>query len=347
MFKKIQFLSSFLLISSLLMSCNTSDKHISFFYYSSNDNFITSLAKDLNSKFSTNYQTSQYFAENSQALQNKQITDEINEGTNLLVVNLFDRLSASSIIEKAQTKNIPVIFINREPLINDIIYEPHVYYVGTDPIYEGTQQAQIVNELFGGYKQFKGCDFDKNGDGKIQTFMIKGELGHQDSELRTNYSLNTLKSLGYEIDLLQTKTCDWDSNKAKAEFGKSYPDFLDENGNSTIELLLSNNDDMAFGVIDFLKTLDDYDEEEPIVSQYFPIVGVNGTEAGIKSIQNGELYGTVKNDFKSQADAIFKLAERLINKESLEDFEYLFDNERFIHIEGIPLTFNNINKKVD
>ena len=347
MLKKRQLLCSFLLTSMLLTSCNSSDKLISFFYYSSSDTFITSLADDLEYRFSNEYKVSQHFAENSQSVQNNQITKEIERGSDLLVVNVFDRLSASSIIEKAQTKNIPIIFINREPLINDIVYEPYVYYVGTDPVYEGTQQAQIVDELFGGYKNFRGSKFDKNGDGKIQIFMIKGELGHQDSELRTNHSIKTLKDLGYEIEILQTKTCDWDSDKAKAEFGKSYPDFLDENGDSTIELLLSNNDDMAFGVIDYLKELENYNKTETILEQYFPIIGVNGTDAGIKSIQMGDLYGTVKNDFQSQADAIYKLAKKLINKESLENFEYKFDNERFIHIEGIPLTYDNINKKVD
>ena len=49
-----------------------------------------------------------------QLQQNKQMEDFIEEGCDLVCINMVDRTDASSVIEKAKSNDIPVIFYNRE-----------------------------------------------------------------------------------------------------------------------------------------------------------------------------------------------------------------------------------------
>ena len=59
-------------------------------------------------------------ASNSQRVQNDQIEQMINDGCNVLCVNLADRTEPSEIIDAAKEKDIPIIFFNREPVEEDM-----------------------------------------------------------------------------------------------------------------------------------------------------------------------------------------------------------------------------------
>lgn len=320
-----------LLFSSLLVtSCGTKDYSISLFIYDSTDTFILSLKDNILDEFSDFYNINEIkYAEYNQTLQNEQIVKSINEGKDLLLVNVVDRLAASSIIEKAETKNIPVIFFNREPLSEDLKKANNSYYVGTSPIKEGELQGSLIDETFRGANNFANSNYDKNKDGKLSLIILKGSNGHQDSELRTEHCISTLKSLGYDIDIISTIYCDWSKEKAKNDFEQLY-----EQNADLIELVISANDDMALGVIEYLKSLETYDSTIEIKDQFFPIFGIDATMVGKFSVSAGELTGTVINDSKAQAHAIKILSEYILMGESAnrKEFPYEFEDEKFIHL---------------
>lgn len=329
-----------LLISCLsLFSCSSSKK-INMFFYSDDDEFITELSDQLKDKLSPYFDIEINYADNSQSTQNYQIVDAISTNSNLIVVNTVDRLASSSIVEKAATKNIPLIFVNREPLIEDIISYDNAYYVGTDSAYEGKLQAKIAHNLFQENGGFVNSRFDKNHDGILQIVLIKGEQGHQDSEERSQNSISQLKIMGYNVQILESVFCDWSRDIALESFHKIYNHHQNE-----IELVISCNDEMALGCSDYLKTLPDYDSSQTILDQYFPIIGVNGRSLGIEAIKNGDIYGTVTNDSSAQADAIYQLAMRLLNNQSLSDFPYTFDRGKFIRTKGEILTLDTLEEK--
>jgi methyl-galactoside transport system substrate-binding protein len=328
---------------TLLCSCQQTVPSVSLFLYSSQDTFIKALNSETTTLLSQKYTFKTYFAESSQLTQNDQIVNSIEKDKpSLLIVNTVDRLSSSTICDKAANNNLPVIFINREPLESAIKDRPNVYYVGANATEEGKLQAKIAHNLFNGTSNFASSSFDKNKDGKVQLILVKGEQGHQDAEERSKYCISALESYGYDVEIISTITCDWERTTARNEFKKIYTNSLDQNGASNIELVFSNNDDMALGCIDYLKSLTNYNQEQPLYQAYFPIIGVDYTAVGKQSIMANELYGTVENQSAIQADAIYELTKTILNKESFANFKYTFDNGKYIHINGVIRTKDSI-----
>ena len=76
-------------------------------------------------------------AEQNQLVQNIQLDSFIEDGVDIDSINLVDRTDASSIIEKAKTSDVPVIFFNRELVKEDLERWDKLYYVGSDAYESG------------------------------------------------------------------------------------------------------------------------------------------------------------------------------------------------------------------
>ena len=337
--KTTEFLSFFLSCSLLLGSCQTSSYKTSIFYYDLSDTFLLELRDTLNNRFDQDNISYEIFgAERNQMEQNRQVVGAIQNGSQLLILNLVDRLSAPAIMEKAEQTKTPVIFFNREPFPDDMkaaLKEfDDFYYVGTNASYEGTVQADMAAALLGSHDNISPA-FDKNQDGKIQTVLLKGELGHQDTEYRSEKCLGHLKELGYDVDLLSTRYGNWSRSSAKQEM----QEVLEEEGDS-IELVFCNNDDMALGVIDALEEGNRIkDGKMP-----FPIFGVDGTKVGLEAIEKGTMAGTVRNHAKNQAYAIATLAEKILHQEpiDLSSFGFDYNDYHCVYPAGEPIVSKTI-----
>ena len=96
-------------------------------------------------------------AAKSQRVQNDQIKQMINDGCNVLCVNLADRTEPSEIIDAAREKDIPIIFFNREPVEEDLMRWDKLYYVGG----KAKQSGELQGELAANYIKdngTSGCD---------------------------------------------------------------------------------------------------------------------------------------------------------------------------------------------
>ena len=69
-------------------------------------------------------------SQNKQPTQNEQVDTFITKGVNALAVNAVDRTAAGPIIEKAKAKDLPIVFLNREPEEADMQSYDKVWYVG-------------------------------------------------------------------------------------------------------------------------------------------------------------------------------------------------------------------------
>lgn len=341
--KKNNYLLSLLFIFNLLLvSCSSRNKFISVFLYDSKDTFISSLNNKLIENFKDNkYDYEVYDGNNNPILQTDQVYEEINKKrTNLLLVNCVDRLSNSIYIEKASKMNLPIVFFNREPLDEDLDRYKNSYYVGSNPGLEGLLQAEMAIDLFKNpYNLNK--KFDKNNDNVIQILLLKGEQGHQDSEQRSKYCIEGLTKNNFNVEVLQTVVCNWNREQSYYFFKKNYNNFKNK-----IELILSNNDDMALGAIDFLLENNIFTKEiNNVLDQPFPIIGVDGTEVGKKAIQDKLMYGTIYNDAITQVDAITLLIDKLIRSEEIDinNFKYNFyKNTRKIYTECKKIKIDNL-----
>ena len=179
-------------------------------------------------------------ASKSQPAQNEDVAEMIENGCNVLCVNLVDRTAPTEIIDTARKNDIPVIFFNRELVEEDLMQWDKLYYVGADAFQSGTLQGEMATEYFKGHPEA-----DKNGDGSIQYVVLEGEAGHQDAIIRTEYSVDTMISNGILLDKVGYAIANWNRAQARSKMEQ----LIDGNG-SGIELVLANNDDMALGAID-------------------------------------------------------------------------------------------------
>lgn len=258
--------------------------------------------------------------------QNDQVEELIDEGCNTLCVNLVDRADPSEIIDFARESEVPIIFFNREPVAEDLHQWDKLYYVGADAKQSGKLQGELAVEMIEENSQI-----DKNKDGKIQYVVLEGEMGHQDAIIRTENAVNTLKENGIEVEKLSCKIANW--NRAQAQ--NRMEQIIGEH-QSKIELVLSNNDDMALGAVDAYKKLNYTSSALPA------FLGIDGTEAGLQGVENQELWGTVYNDKEGQAKAMAELSAALLTGEGMEDIP--FENERYVYLPYYKVTAENVDE---
>lgn len=301
--------------------------------YKDDDTFISTIKSNLetiakqkeldtNSRITLNFQD----AKGSQANQNDQVSRFISQEYDVICVNIVDRTAAASIIDKAKNADIPVIFFNREPVEEDMKRWDKTYYVGGKADESGAIQANLILDRYISNKS----SIDKNLDGKIQYVMLEGEYGHQDALIRTEYCIDTLVKNGVGVEKLANETGNWQRAQGNAKMTK----WIKKYG-SEIEVVFSNNDDMALGALDAMKTLN-------ILGNSPIVVGVDGTPQALQSIKDGYLYGTVISDSEGQANSIFDLAYTLTRKGNVNAIKNLKD-EIYIRTEHTPVTAENVD----
>jgi methyl-galactoside transport system substrate-binding protein len=264
-------------------------------------------------------------AKGDQSLQNDQVDKFIAQKYNAICVNMVDRTAASVIIDRAKAANIPVVFFNREPVEEDMKLWDKLYYVCSLASESGILEGGIVADTYRSDPQ----KWDKNADGKLQYVILEGEQGHQDSLIRTEVTIKTIRNAGIEIEKLSNRVADWQRGQA----GVITSQWLKEFDNK-IEMIISNNDNMALGAIDAYK--------EAGIFEFPIIVGIDAIPPALEAVKNGEMAGTVLNDAKAQGKAIFDLAFKLSQGEPAVDHAEDIKN-RYIWIPHSAVTIDNVD----
>ncbi|WP_411677634.1 galactose ABC transporter substrate-binding protein [Caproicibacter sp.] len=263
-------------------------------------------------------------SQSSQAIQDDQVDRFLSKNYSVICVNMVDRTVASTIINKAKKANIPVVFFNREPVEEDVRMWNKVYYVGADAAQSGTIQGKIIGNAFHENPDL----IDRNKDGKIQYVMLEGEQGHQDALLRTEYSIKYLIESGIQVEKLANDTANWQRAQATAKMTQWIKQYGDR-----IEVVFSNNDDMALGAIDAIQGSSL--KRAPVV------VGVDGTQPGLEAVKDSSMLGTVYNDAKKQADAIMDLSYALACGQKIPKTVEL-KNQHYVYIPYQMITKQNL-----
>ena len=270
-------------------------------------------------------------SQNRQPMQNDQVDAYISKGANALIVNPVDRTAAEPLMNKAKAEGLPIVFVNREPYEDVMAAYDKIWYVGAKAEESGTQSGQIIADYFKANPKA-----DRNGDGKIQYIMIRGEQGHQDATLRTEYSTKALKDAGFEIVELGNDTANWD----KVQATDKMKGFISAVGIDNIEAVLANNDDMALGAIEALKA-EGYNMGD--ASKYIPVVGVDATAPALEAMKDGSMLGTVLNDADNQGYAAVRVAVLAADEKEVteESIGYKITDGKYIWIPYRPVTVDN------
>lgn len=265
--------------------------------YRGDDTFINNIrgeledcAKEYEQKHGVKVTLDIQDAKGSQNTQNNQVERFISLGCDVLCINPVDRTAASGIIDRAMNAGIPVVFFNRQPVEEDMARWDQVYYVGAVAKESAVLQGSIVVDQY--RKDPK--SLDKNGDGVVSYVLLEGESSHQDSLIRTEWSIQTLKDGGVPIEKIAGGIANWERSQASAlmeQWLEQYPD--------TIELAVCNNDDMALGALDAI---------ERAKAEGICLVGIDATTPGLEAVYAGKFMGTVSADKEQYAAAIFSIA---------------------------------------
>ncbi len=241
-------------------------------------------------------------AKGNQYTQNNQVERFIALDCDVLCINPVDRTAASAVIDKAMAGNVPVVFFNRQPVEEDMNRWDELYYVAVSAKESAVLQGQIVVDS---YREEPSL-LDADGDGVISYALLEGESSHQDSLIRTEWSIQTLKDAGVPIERITGGIANWERSQASAlmeQWLVQYPDM--------IELVICNNDDMALGAIDAM--------ERAGVSG-IQVVGIDGTTPGLQAVESGRMMGTVSSDKEAYAQAIFTIAaDKALGRNVAED----------------------------
>lgn len=272
--------------------------------YKGSDTFISSIVSQLEQTVKTNEQEREVSikldiadAKESQSVQNEQVERYISLDYDVICVNIVDRTNAAGLIDKAVEAGIPLVFFNREPVAEDIYRGGNIYYIGSDARRSAVLQGEMVMNAYREEPE----RIDRNGNGIIEYIMLEGEAGHQDTIIRSEYSVKTLEEKGMKLEKITGWSANFDRNQAAALMEQ----WLSQGGEEP-ELILSNNDDMALGAADAISKL----QKERIA-----IVGIDGIPAGIEAVREGSMLGTVVSDASIYAEYMFGLSYALAKGE--------------------------------
>ena len=299
-----------------LMGCGSSNKksnktmRVGVVTYTADDPFINAMIEKVKSQLKTmettnmNVIVSVRSGDNDQREQDEIVDEMIDAGCDVLCVNLVDRTAPANIIKSARQSDIPVIFFNREPVRDDLMQWEKLYYVGCDAKESGDMQGEIEENYIFFYNIM-----ESNGDGKIQYVLLEGEAGHQDAISRTDCSVKTIMDKGVDLEKLSYQFADW--NRGQAE--NRMTQLISQYG-SQIELVISNNDEMALGAVEAYDNSSISRDKRPVN------FGIDGLDDALQAIKQGNMQGTVYNDKEAQAGEIARLAVDLFKGNSLDGF---------------------------
>ncbi|MBP6063257.1 MAG: galactose/glucose ABC transporter substrate-binding protein MglB [Fusobacteriaceae bacterium] len=294
--------------------------------YKYDDNFMATVRKNMEELGkSMGVELSMVDSQNNQSAQNEQIDVFLSKGVNALAINLVDPAAAQTVLDKIKAKNIPVVFYNKEPNAEVMGSYDKIYYVGTDSKESGVIQGELIAK-----KWAANAEWDLNKDGKIQYVLFKGEPGHPDAEARTEWVTKTLNEKGIATQELNMDTAMWDTAQAKDKMDA----WISGPNKDKIEVVIANNDAMAFGAIESLKAAG---------KTAIPVFGIDALPEALAKVESGELAGTVLNDAKNQAKATLELSNNLAQgKPALEGTEWKLDDKKAVRVPYVAVDKDNV-----
>lgn len=300
--------------------------------YRYDDNFMSFYRRNIETRISGKANLIINDSQNNQAQQNDQVDVMIQKDSKALAINLVDPQAAQTIIDKAKTKNIPVVFFNKQPSAEAMASYDKTWYVGTTPEESGDMQGKIVVDTWK-----NNPTWDKNGDGIIQYALLKGEPGHPDAEARTSHVTLYVTNNGLKVEKLEEQTAMWDTAKAKDIVDAWIQKYGDK-----LEYIFCNNDAMALGALQSVQALG-YNKEGD-TTKFIPIVGVDAIPDMINEIKKGTIVGSVLNDPVGQSQALVDITLNVAaGKDPLDGTTWTLDEVKAVRVPYVPITKDNIN----
>ena len=219
------------------------------------------------------------------ARQQSQIENFIAAGVDGIIVMLVDADSGKAMSDLAAKAGVPLVFVNMLPA-NMESFPAKQAWVGSDEEQAGNLEATEICKLVGG-----------QGD----TVILMGQLGTTGQRGRTKATEEVLASDACKgMNVLDKQTANWMRTPAL--------DLMTNWMTSGInpKAVIANNDDMALGAIQALKSAG-VDMKDVVIG------GVDATQDALAALKAGDLDVTVYQSAKGQGegslDTVLKIAK--------------------------------------
>lgn len=330
--KKIIILLLVLLSSSLVVYTQRKANSIGVALYRYDESYMQYLKKYIEKNINRNTSLMIVDSYNSQSTQNGQIDMFLQKNVNILAVNLVNKKEAQKVLDKISVHNKPVIFFNKQPSLDVMNTYDKVWYIGGISEEAGNAQGRLIAESWK-----KRLNWDRNQDGKIQCIILKGDLDDSDTIIRTEYMKKYISSNNIKLDILAEVS----ANGKRSDASRIINDLMYKYAGK-VEYIICNNDYMALGALDALKTLGLNSSSRML--NYIPIVGIDGIPECLEEIKNYGIFATVLQNPAIQAEALSAVSVNILNgKSPLDGLHFNFYNNKYIAIPYIPITRSNLD----
>lgn len=272
-----------------------------------NTTFTETLINDIKAYKDINY-TNITFIELSTSediiKQQSQIETLVMQGIDGIMLQIANTAIASSIDSYVKANNIPTLYYNIKPTT----------------LRDGTYSYVGMNEKSVGYLQVQ--EVLKVRD-RGNAVILLGDPNNEATLLRTSSIMESVSNT--QIKILATAQGNWYDNIAESLMEKWI------SLNNDIDIVFSNNDDMAVGSI---RAIEKAGKKLGTNIGDIMVLGVDATANGIQYIKDGKMYATVKQDSKLEAKIILDSIVDMISN----------NRNRTILIEPEVITIENVNE---
>jgi methyl-galactoside transport system substrate-binding protein len=277
------------------------DLEVGFIWRAFNDHFQTGFRKIMEEEAEKAGVTmNMQDGEDDASIANNKLSALLSRGYKLIGIVARDRVATRDLMEKCKAENIPVVFVNTEPMPETIADYDKTWYVGARAEQSGVMSAQVLCD----YWKADTKKADKNGDGVLQLIIFQGEPGHNDVELRTKAYYETLKANDIKYEVVKIDTARWYPSVA-FDLMTTY---LTQLGDENIEGVLCNNDGMAMGALGACKQANINTKGS---GKFIPICGIDATIDALEALKDGELLGTCLNDRRGQSKVFLNMIKAI------------------------------------
>lgn len=234
-------------------------------------------------------------AQNDVAKQQSQIQNFIAAGVSAIVVNPVDTDATAAMSQIAADANIPLVYVNREPVNVDSLPENQAF-VASNEQESGTLQTQEVCKLLGG---------------KGKAVVMMGELSNQAARMRTKDIHDVLETEECKgIEIVEEQTANW----SRTQGSDLMTNWL--SAGLEFDAVIANNDEMAIGAVQSLKAAGR--AMDSVV-----IAGIDATQDALAAMEAGDLDVTVFQNAAGQGKGSIDAALKLARGEKVERKVYI------------------------
>jgi len=239
-------------------------------------------------------------AQNDVGRQLNQIQNFVASGVDAIIVNPVDTDATVAMSDLAAQAGIPLVYVNRQPVNVDSLPERQAF-VASDELESGTLQTKEVCRLL--------REAGK-GDGARAVVMM-GELSNQAARIRTQDIRDVIATDECSfIEIVEEQTAMW----SRTQGADLMTNWL--SAGVQFDAVISNNDEMAIGAIQALKT-------SGIAMEDVIIGGIDATADALAAMAAGDLDVTVFQNAAGQGEGAVDAALKLARGEDIESKVYV------------------------